>query len=64
MTISPPVQERLRAFGAEPVPEREPESRSATIGGSLVVAGCLVGVIAIGVLAVIGLVVTAGWLLG
>jgi hypothetical protein len=58
------VQERLRAFGAEPEPEAAfpPEPRKATIGDRVALAGCLIGLVALGVFAVIGFALTVTWL--
>jgi hypothetical protein len=59
----PVVQERLRAFGAEPEPGVEaPPPRRSTILDKVALAGCLIGAIAIGVFAVIGVAATLGWL--
>ena len=59
------VQERLHAFGAEPEPEATfpPAPRKVTIGDRVALAGCVVGLIALGVFLVIGFAVTVAWLL-
>ena len=61
----PVVRERLRAFGVEPETEVEPPSYGASsTADSLALVGCVVGVIAIAVFAVIGVVMTVVWLVG
>ena len=57
------VQERLRAFGAEPEPDAEPPPpQPSTVADGFFIAGCLIVVVAIGVFAVIGFVAALDWL--
>ena len=57
------MQERLRAFGAEPEPGVEaPPPRPSAIADKVLLAGCVIGVIAVGVFAILGVAATFGWL--
>jgi hypothetical protein len=57
------VQERLRAFGAEPEPDAPPPPPAPNpIADKAALAGCVIFFVAIAVFAVIGFAAVLGWL--